>query len=98
MERSFELLRWRLLLNRLDRIESSELHALVIREAKSASEIACDSAVPWLVFPCLFEERVDTALQLEAQVATVYWGQLNGLDRRAARREGMPGAFSPRAE
>jgi hypothetical protein len=73
MERSFELLRWRLLLNRLDRIESSELHALVIREAKVASEIACGTDFSWLVFPCVFEERVESALARQAREASRYW-------------------------
>jgi hypothetical protein len=86
MESTFELLRWRLLLKRLDKIENSELHALVIREAKVATELAGATAFPWLLFPCLFEERVDAALEREARVATLYWRGLNAPERYATRR------------
>ena len=85
MEWTFELLRWRLLLRHLDKVENSELHALVIREAKVATELARATAFPWLVFPCLFEERANAALQREAMVATLYWRGLNTPERFTPR-------------
>jgi hypothetical protein len=85
MEWTFELHRLRLLLKQLDKVENSDLHALVIREAKVATELASATAFPWLLFPCLFEERVEAALQREALVATLYWGGLNARDRLTPR-------------
>ncbi len=76
MESTFELLRWRLLLRRLDSIQSSELHALVIREAHRAAVLASATSFPWLLFPCLFEERVDAALTRHARDAELYWKDL----------------------
>ena len=85
MEWTFELLRFRLLLKQLDKVENSELHALVIREAKVAAELARATAFAWLVFPCLFEERVNAALQREALIATLYWRGLNARERLTQR-------------
>jgi hypothetical protein len=85
MQGTFELLRLRLLLKQLDKVENSDLHTLVIREAKVATELARATAFPWLLFPCLFEERVHAALQGEALVATRYWRGLNAPERLAPR-------------
>ena len=85
MEWTFELLRWRLLLRRLDQLENCELHALVIREARAATELARATPFPWLVFPCLFEERADAALEGEAQRSTLYWRELNAPLQSTAR-------------
>ena len=85
MQWTFELFRLRLLLKQLDKVENSDLHALVIREAKVATELARATAFPWLVFPCLFEERVNAVLRREALVATLYWRGLNTPERFAAR-------------
>ena len=85
MQWTFELLRLQLLLRQLDKVENSDLHALVIREAKVATELARGTPFPWLLFPCLFEERVDAALQREALVATLYWGGLNAREQLTPR-------------
>ena len=85
MELTFELLRLRLLLKQLDKVENCDLHALVIREAKVATELARATAFPWLLFPCLFDERVNAALQREAQVATLYWRGLNAREQFSPR-------------
>jgi hypothetical protein len=85
MQLTLELLRLRLLLKQLDEVENSDLHALVIREARLSTELARATVFPWLVFPCLFEERVNAAIQREALVATLYWRGLNAPERFAAR-------------
>ena len=90
MQWTFELLRLRLLLKQLDKVENSDLHALVIREAKVATELARGTPFPWLLFPCLFEERVNTALQREALVATLYWRGLNAQERFSPRPQASP--------
>ncbi len=77
MTSTFELLRWRLLLNQLDKIENAELHARVIREAEAAEELAGATPFPCLLFPCLFEERVEALLHREARQARYYWRELN---------------------
>jgi len=86
MASTLELLRWRLLLSRLDRIERFELHAQVIREAEEAETVARATPFPCLFFPCLFEERVEALLHREAVRARLYWHQLNVPKRFAPRR------------
>ena len=86
MRSTFELLCWRLLLNRLDKIEKFELHAQVIREAEEAETVARATAFPCLLFPCLFEERVEALLQRDAVRERLYWHELDAPKRFAARR------------
>lgn len=76
MKWTFELLRWRLLLLRLDALQGSELHTLAIREAQVAAILAGETDFPGLVFPCLFEERVEAALARQAREVNRYWREL----------------------
>jgi hypothetical protein len=83
MSSTFELLCWRLLLRKLDKIERFELHAQIIREAEDAEAVARATAFPCLFFPCLFEERVEAMLRREALQERLYWHELNEPERFA---------------
>ena len=72
----FEVLKQRLLHERLDRTPESETHALIMRQADLASFLAWLSRYPILTFPCLFEERADAAVNLARREARLYWGGL----------------------
>lgn len=90
MKWTFELLRWRLLLLRLDALQGSELHSLAIREAQVAAILAGETGFPGLVFPCLFEERVAAALARQAREVNRYWREL-----RPPGTACLPETFSP---
>lgn len=83
MDNSFMLLKLKLLLQALDRVPDSELHALVIQQAELASRQAAATTFPSLVFPCLFEERTAQALQLEHCRRRDYWYRLAVVGREA---------------
>ena len=76
----FETLKIVLLLSRLDGIPRSELHHLVIDAADSAANLARATRYPRLLFPCLFAERADVALQQEHVRNRNYWEILGKLD------------------
>jgi len=73
----FETLKLLLLLARLDRVPMSEQHPLIIDAADSAADIARTTRYPRLLFPCLFAERVDAALEQERLRTCKYWGRLD---------------------
>ena len=52
-----------MLLQRLNETADSELHALIIRQANEAASIAWLTSYPALIFPCLFEEKADAAVE-----------------------------------
>jgi hypothetical protein len=69
----FALLKQRLLLERLNGTPESETHAVLIYLAEEAASGASLSAYPLLVFPCLFEELADLALEQARRQAQDYW-------------------------
>ena len=73
MEQQFEIALRRLLLRRLDEVPNTEAHTLVIREADVAARLAGRTPFPWLLFPCLFEERVSAALEQARRQDRLYW-------------------------
>lgn len=75
-ERRLELLKWRLLLRRLNEVADSSLHARLIREADEAAAFARQSPFPLLVFPCLFEEQAAVATEQARRQAHLYWHSL----------------------
>ncbi len=83
----FELLKQRLLLERLDEVLPAEAHAAVIQRASQAAAEAWLSGYPLLVFPCLFEEMASEATARLARQAELYWQRL---ELRPARLELPP--------
>lgn len=73
---TFDLLKLRLLLRRLDEIPLPELHAAVMREADLTSILARQSGFPLLTFPCLFAERTARLAEHQHQQSTRYWQSL----------------------
>jgi hypothetical protein len=73
----FEILKQRLLLRRLDETPIWELHALVMQEAEMSALVAQTTTYPFLVFPCLFEERVRSASDLFHKKWDAYWDSLD---------------------
>lgn len=84
MNDALTVLKIRLLLQALDRVPNTELHALVINEAEAASLMAVRTGFAALVFPCLFTERVTGALELEARRKRKYWAPTRELDKSSA--------------
>jgi hypothetical protein len=76
MEDSLKVLKLRLLLQTLDRVQDSAQHALLIQEARFAGTQAARTPFPELLFPCLFEERVAVALELDQRKQRAYWSRL----------------------
>jgi hypothetical protein len=68
----FEMFRERLLLKKLDDIPW-EAHIQVMHQADWASDIALGTPYPFLVFPCLFEERVSSILKTFHASEASYW-------------------------
>ena len=75
-DRQLELLKWRLLLHRLDEVTDFSLHARLIHEADEAARLARQSPFPLLVFPCLFEEKAAGATEQARRQAHLYWHSL----------------------
>ena len=73
MDSALEVLKLRLLLQRLDEVSNVNLHARVIREAELAAAAARREGYPLLLFPCLFEEQVHAALKQEQRWGAQYW-------------------------
>jgi hypothetical protein len=80
MDDSLRLVKLRLLLEALDQVPDSELHALIIQEAEVACANAAHTAFPALFFPCLFAERVRAALEAEARRKREYWRPIAPVD------------------
>lgn len=76
MKNSLTLLKLRLLLDALDRVPNSELHAVVIQQAHVASAHAQSTSFPELVLPCLFEELLSAALRMQEERERVYWRRM----------------------
>ena len=76
MDSAFDVLKLRLLLERLDEVASVSLHARVIHEAGVAAALARSAGYPMLLFPCLFEERTQAALNEEQLRRAKYWNSL----------------------
>ncbi len=74
----FEVLKQRLLLRRLDQVQNLECHPMIIRAAERAAELASLTQVPLLVFPCLFEELANNAVEQHRERAGFYWRTLTG--------------------
>lgn len=72
----FEVLKYRLLLRRLDEIPNSESHPAIIEEANTAAILAGLTTFPLLVFPCLFEERARAAWERDRRQHHIYWRAL----------------------
>ena len=70
-ENELERLKTRLLRSELNKVEAMELTAGVRRAANEAAALAWGTAVPLLVFPALFEEKVRTALGQAARQETI---------------------------
>ena len=73
MDDALTLLKMRLMLQALDQVPYSELHVTIMLEAKLACAQAASIGFPMLLFPCLFAERVEQALELEAERRSRYW-------------------------
>ena len=89
----FETLKLLLLLSRLDVVPRSELHYLIIDAAHSAADLARTTRYPRLLFPCLFAERADVALQQEHVRNRHYWKRLDEMVAPPIRGDEGP-AFS----
>jgi hypothetical protein len=73
----FNVLKQRLLLQRLNEVPDSATHALIIRQANEAAFLSCLTLYPLLTFPCLFEERAVAATEQVRRQARLYWNGLN---------------------
>jgi len=73
---TFALLKQRLLLERLNHTPEFETHALIMRQANEAALLAWMSSYPLLTFPCLFDERANTASEQARLQACLYWKDL----------------------
>ena len=80
MDDTLRLVKMRSLLQALDQVPDSELHALIIQEAEAACAKAAETAFPALFFPCLFAERVRAALEAEALRKREYWRPIAPVD------------------
>src|SRR4051794_35483838 len=77
----FEVFKQRLLLQRLDEEPNTDAHALLFNAADEAGQMAKATGVPWLVFPCLFAERANTAARFAHSREAGYWSSLQVPDR-----------------
>jgi hypothetical protein len=68
----FENFTERLLLKKLDDIPW-EAHIQVMHQADFATAIALSTPYPFLIFPCLFDERVSSVLEIFHAREAVYW-------------------------
>jgi hypothetical protein len=72
LKTEFQVFTERLLLRELDGIPW-EAHFQIMKEADAVAEIAERTSFPFLVFPCLFEERVSTILRQFHEMEASYW-------------------------
>ncbi len=73
LKTEFEIFTERLLLRELDGIPW-EAHIQIMKEADAVAEIAAQTPFPFLVFPCLFEERISAVLRQFHEREASYWG------------------------
>jgi hypothetical protein len=71
-ENDFERLKNRLLTEQLDVLERPDLNAAVRRAANEAGALAWVTFYPLLVFPALFEEKIEAAVRQAERQARVY--------------------------
>jgi hypothetical protein len=71
-----DLLKWRLLLRRLEDTPDNGLHAQIMREADRALTLSRAAGFPFLTFPCLFEERAGAVAEAAQRQSSRYWGEL----------------------
>jgi hypothetical protein len=71
LETEFERLKSRLLARHLAEAPGPELNPPLRRAANEAAALAWDTLVPLLVFPVLFEEKIETALRQVARQARI---------------------------
>ena len=81
MHSTLDLLKLKLLLQRLEEVSSIHLHPLIIREAESSYALAQATGFGLLLFPCLFAERTAAALEMDQRVRERYWHQLAATPR-----------------
>jgi hypothetical protein len=70
-ETELELLKSRLLIGELNKLETVEATPYVRRAANEAAALAWVTPYPLLAFPVLFEEKVETALLYAARQTNV---------------------------
>jgi len=75
----FEGFRQLMLLRRLDEIPIRELHAAIMRESDRAASLAKATSYPFLIFPCLFDERVTAAAERFQEQQHNYWQTLGAV-------------------
>lgn len=78
MDDALTLLKLRLLLQALDQVPDTELHATIIREADLTGRQAATLGFATLIFPCLFAERVVHLVHLEEERRRLYWQRMTG--------------------
>ncbi len=59
----FTVLKQRLLHRYLNEVPDWEIHARIMQEADDAERLAWFTSYPFLIFPCLFEERARMATE-----------------------------------
>ena len=72
----FELLKARMLLRAMDEIPGAELHIFVFRAAAEAASLSLQTPFPLLVFPGLFDEKVQ-AMQFALRREPLSRGKLS---------------------
>ena len=71
-DNSFERLKTKLLIERLEQAWEPDLTSRLRRAANDAAALAWVTPYPLLVFPVLFDEKADIALQMAERQARVY--------------------------
>ena len=71
VETEFERLKGRLLAKELAEAPEPELNPALRHAANEAAALAWDTVVPLLVFPVLFEEKIEVALRRAARQAHI---------------------------
>ena len=74
LESEFERLKARLLAEQLDLAENPGLNAPIRRAANEAAALAWVTFYPLLVFPTLFEEKIEAAIRQVERQARIYAG------------------------
>ena len=74
LENEFERLKSRLLAEQLETAEQPALNAPLRRAANEAAALAWVTFYPLLVFPLLFEEKIEAAIRQVERQARIYAG------------------------
>ena len=72
LENEFERLKSRLLAEQLEAVEQPALNAPLRRAANEAAALAWVTFYPLLVFPLLFEEKIEAAIRQVKRQARIY--------------------------